>query len=265
VVQYDQTISPGGKGKITLKIQTKAFHGKIHRTARIFSNDPKNPKLTIAITGNLWVPILVSTNRVFLRGMVGEEVTNTVTIKGQKQDPLELIIDSVSPPEKVAVQVGGKEDDGTYWIVFKNLLKDEGFYMGEVKLLTNYTDEPEIRFQILGAIQSLVVTRPKELTFGSMSKNVFSQANQSDGFSPIRQVMVFLTKGDNLQIEKVEMEKPLFIVTKEDLEPGKKYNLVVKPIPEKLSQGQNDDLLRIHTNQEHRAIIEIPVHLNITE
>lgn len=260
----DRTIPPGGKGEITLEIKTIEFQGRIQKTARVFSNDPTTPKLTIAISGNIWVPILVSTNRILLRGMVGEEVTNTAIVKGQKQEPLELSMISVSPPEKVAVQLQKKEDN-SYVVVFKNTMKDEGFYSGEVKLQPNYVDEPEIRIQIMGAIQSHVLARPRMVTFGSVSKKHLNQLNQSGGPVVTRDVMVYLTKSDNLKIVNVESEKQLFTVTKEELEPGRRYKFIVKPIPEKLSKGSNEDSLRIHTNQEHRKLIHIPIYLTITE
>ena len=77
--------------------------------------------------------------------------------------------------------------------------------------------------------------------------------------------MVYLPEGNNLKIKKVELEKSFFTVTKLELEPGKRYQLFIKPILEKLSKGQNSDLLRIHTNQEHNEVLEIPVHFDILD
>ncbi|MBN1841905.1 MAG: hypothetical protein JW883_06440 [Deltaproteobacteria bacterium] len=207
----------------------------------------------------------MGTNRVFLRGMVHEDITNTVIVKGQKQEHLQLEIISMSLPEKVEVALHRKKEEGSYVVSFKNLLKDEGFYAGEVRLLTNYVDEPEIKIQILGAIQPLVVARPKVLTFGSMPEKDLTQMRQSGSFVATRQVMVYLAKGNNLKIKKVELEKSFFTVSTKELQPGKRYQLLLKPILEKLTKGQNNDLLRIHTNQEHNEMLEIPVHFHILE
>ena len=262
MVQSDRTIPPGGKGHITLQIETKDFNKRIRKTANVFSNDPKNPKLTIVIAGNLWVPILVSANRVILRGLVQEDITNTVMIKGQKQKPLELEVNFMSPGDKATVELHKQSEDGGFAAVFKNILKDEGFYVGELKLKTNYADHPEIRIQIMGAIQHLVAARPKMLTFGRVAANTLSS---TDGFVRIHEVMVSLTQNDNLIIEKVAMEKPLFTAEQEELEPGRRYKIRVKPISERLTNGLNTDLLKIHTNIEHYEIIKVPVNIIVDE
>lgn len=263
MARYDRTIPPGEKGTITLELRTKNYKEKIHKTARVISNDPKTPEMTIAITGKPWVPIHISTERVTLRGMLGEEIANTVRVKGQKEKPLELRDISVSIPNKVAVQMHKKIEDGSYLLALKNKLTKEGFYTGEVRIATNYSDQPEIRIRVMGAIMSNVHARPRVLTFNRMSEERLEQLKQPGSFIRIRPVMVYLSKGNNLKIKKVELEKSLFTVTTKELEPGKRYRLLVKPILEKLTKGQNNDLLRIHTNQEHSEILEIPVRFEI--
>lgn len=219
--------------------------------------------MTIEITGKLWVPIHISNERVPLRGMVGQEITNTIIVKGQKQEPLKLKVSSISVPEKVAVQLHRQEKEGSYLLAFSNKLKQEGFYVGDVNLATNYPDQPEIRIRVMGAIMSVLQARPKVVNFGRMSENGLEELKNSTDSFMTRPVMVYLTQGNNLEIKKVELEKSFFTFTQQELEPGKRYRLLVKPILEKLSRGQNNDLLRIHTNQEHNDILEIPVHLNI--
>jgi hypothetical protein len=265
VARYDRTIPPGEQGKITLELRTKNYKGKIHKTAKVVSNDPKTPEMTIEIAGKLWVPIHISNERVTLRGMVGEEITNTIILKGQKQEPLKLKISSISVPDKVAVQLHRREKDGGYLLFVSNKLKQEGFYVGDVKLATNYPDEPEIRIQVMGAIMSVLYVRPKVVNFGRVSEKGLKEIKSSGDFFMTRPIMVYLTEGNNLKIKKVEFEKSFFTVTNQELEPGKRYQLFIKPILDELSKGQNNDLLRIHTNQKDNDMLEIPVHLNILD
>jgi len=117
----------------------------------------------------------------------------------------------------------------------------------------------------MGDIMSVLYVRPKVVNFGRMSENSLKQIKNSGDFFVTRPVMVYLTKGNNLKIKKVELEKSFFTVTKQELEPGKRYQLLLKPILEKLTKGQNNDLLRIHTNQEHNEMLEIPVRCHILE
>ena len=39
MASFDKAIPPGGEGKITLSVDTRGYQGKIHKTARIFTND----------------------------------------------------------------------------------------------------------------------------------------------------------------------------------------------------------------------------------
>ena len=264
-MQYDPAIPPGGKGTITLQLRTAHYKGHLRKTARIFTNDPKNPKITIVIQGDLWTPILISNERIQLRGMVGEEIQNTVIVRGQKSEPLKLQKGSNPIPEKIAVQLHRQKEDGSYLVAFQNKLEKEGYYLANITFSTNYPDKPEISIQVMGNVMSNLHARPKVVSFGHISASRLKQMLASGERVMTRPVMVYLTKGGDLEIKRVELEKSLFRVTQEELVPGKRYRLVLKPVLEELSKGENKDVLKIYTNQEQTETLEIPVRFEIMD
>jgi len=105
VARFDRTIPPGGEGKITLEMRTKGYQGNMQKTARVMSNDPKNPQLTITMKGKIWAPIQINPRHVHLRGTVGDKVEQIVRVHGEKKEPLIIKLASVSIPDKVEVEL----------------------------------------------------------------------------------------------------------------------------------------------------------------
>ena len=94
MARFDRTIPPGGEGKITLEIRSKGYQGEMHKSARVFSNDPKRPEVTIGMKGKVWVPIVVKPRYVRLRGIVGEDVETVVHLRTDKEEPLVITLAS---------------------------------------------------------------------------------------------------------------------------------------------------------------------------
>jgi len=46
-------IAPGGKGEIKVTFNSRGFHGSVHKTIRVKSDDPKNPLIELRLTGKV--------------------------------------------------------------------------------------------------------------------------------------------------------------------------------------------------------------------
>lgn len=160
MARFDRTIPPGGEGKIILEVRTKGLQGKIHKTARVFSNDPEHPQVTIGLKGKVWVPIHVNPRHVRLRGTTEEEIEKVVRLHGEKKEPLIAKITSISIPDKVGVELQETQKGRTYQLRVKNKVKWEARYKGEVKLATNYPERPEVVIKITGDIRGRLEIGP---------------------------------------------------------------------------------------------------------
>ena len=262
MARFDRTIPPGGEGKITLEMRTKGYQGEIHKSARVVSNDPKSPQITIGMKGKIWVPIDVKPRYVRLRGTVDEEIETVVSLRADKKDPLVMKLVSVSIPERVDVKLKETEKGRAYQLKVKNKVKGEVRYAGTLKLTTNYPEKPEVVIRIAGDIRGLVEVRPKSVNFGRVSQKRFEEIkNQPRGMT--RSISVILNKGTDLKIEKTELEKSLFKVSVKPVQSGRVAQILVEPIFDKLKKGANQDRLKIYTNQEGGKALEVGMRLDV--
>jgi hypothetical protein len=262
VARFDRAIPPGGEGRITLEIRTKGYEGNVHKSARVVSNDPKRPQITIGLKGKIWVPIEVKPRYVRLRGTVDEEIETVVSLKADKKDPLVLNLASVSIPERVEAKLEEIEKGRAYQLKVKNKVKGEVRYAGTLKLTTNYPEKPEVVIRIAGDIRGLVEVRPKALNFGRVSQKRLPEIkSQSRGMT--RSVSVILNKGTDLKIEKAELEKGLFKATVKPVRSGRVAQILVEPDYDGLKKGANQDRLKIHTNQKEGKVLEVPMRLDV--
>jgi len=263
VARFDRTIPPGGEGTISLEVNTKDKQGTIHQTARVFTNDPKTPELTIGVKGNVWAPIHLHPKYVKLTGVVGEKTKAIVRLKSQKQEPLTLKLVSVSIPDKVDVELREKEKGKAWELQIDNKVNEQTNFTGQIKLMTNYPEKPELTIRISGNIRPSVEARPKVINFGRMSEDRVRQF-KTKGTQMRRPVTVILNKGADLESKNTDLESSFFkVVDMKEIKPGRMYQIQIEAILEKLDRGINTDRLKIHTNQKGTEILEVPIRFEV--
>ena len=53
MAHYDEAISPGGEGKVTLTIHLIGVKGPVWKTATLYSNDPQIPTASLHLKGKV--------------------------------------------------------------------------------------------------------------------------------------------------------------------------------------------------------------------
>jgi len=263
VARFDRTIPPGGEGKITLELNTKDKQGTIHQTARVFSNDPKTSELTIGMKGNVWTPIHLSPKYARLTGVLGEKTKAIIRLRSQKQEPLTLKLVSVSIPDKVDVELRETEKGKAWELQVDNKVNGQTNYTGQIKLMTNYPEKPELTIRISGNIRPSVEARPRVINFGRISEDRVQQF-KTKGAQMRRPVTVILNKGADLEIKSTDLESSFFkVVDMKEIQPGRMYQIQIEAMLEKLDRGINTDRLKIHTNQKGTEILEVPIRFEV--
>jgi len=212
--------------------------------------------------GFVWAPIHVKPRYAQLTGSEGDEIKKDIRLTGQKTDPLILELDSVSIPDKVEVTLEEKEKGRTYLLTVKDKGQVEAKYRGKVTLKTNYPDKPQVVIPIAANVRGRLEVRPNKLTFGRMPLERLEQL-KSGSRAMTRSLTVLLNKGNDLKIEKVEIDGNLYTFLKQEIQPGRATRITVQPALEKLKKGANQSLLKIHTNQKGRELIEVPIRFDL--
>lgn len=260
MAQFDRAIPPGGEGEITLKLNTKGYQGTLHKSAVIYSNDPKHPQIKLAVKAQVKVPISFEPRGVMLDGFVGDEIKRVVTIRAHEEQPLTLELAQLSLPEKVAYELKSVEERKVYQLILRNISKKGDRYSGFITLKTSYPEKPEITIRFLGYIRGNLDFGPETINFGRI--DTAGLKRQGPRKAPYqRSVMVTLHKGDNLKIEKIEINEGVFEAEVREIQAGKNYRIDVRLHPEKLPKGKVNAKMKVYTNLKDDPVKVVPIRV----
>jgi hypothetical protein len=148
--EFDQVILPGKEGRLTLKLDTSGYTGKIKKDIRVFTSDPDHEMILLHLEANIKSPIIISKDYVALRGSPGEVATDSVDIKALEKTPLKIDVAEYTLGDKVEFNIEQIEKGCHFKLNFKNKPGLSGMFSGQLKLKTNYPDKPEILVKIRG-------------------------------------------------------------------------------------------------------------------
>jgi len=150
VASYDRSIPPGGEGKITLKLNTTGYEGKVRKAARVYTNDPKTPQEILVIDALVKTPIMVSDKMVFLQGTTQETIIKSIDIKGELSKPLKLEPVDYTLDKKVKFNIEEVTKGKHYRVTFTSIPNVGNYYQGILKLRTSYPEKPELVIHVRG-------------------------------------------------------------------------------------------------------------------
>jgi hypothetical protein len=150
VASYDRSIPPGGEGKITLKLNTTGYEGKVRKAARVYTNDPKTPQEILVIDALVKTPIMVSDKMVFLQGTTQETISKSIDIKGELNKPLKLEPVDYTLDKKVKFNIEEVTKGKHYRVTFTSIPNVGNYYQGLLKLRTSYPEKPELVIHVRG-------------------------------------------------------------------------------------------------------------------
>jgi hypothetical protein len=150
VASYDRSILPGGEGKITLRLNTAGFEGRIRKAARVYTNDPKFPRETLVLDALVKTPIMLSQRFVFFQGTTQEIITRSIDIKGELDKPLKLEPVDYTLDKKVKFNIEEVTKGKHYRVTFTSIPNVGNYYQGLLKLRTSYPEKPELVIHVRG-------------------------------------------------------------------------------------------------------------------
>ena len=150
MAHFDRAIPPGGEGKITLKLSTRGYDGKVRKSARVYTNDPNSPTDIITIEAFVKTPIVVSPKSVFIQGKITERLTRSVDIKGDPAKPLKIEPVKFTLNNKLKYSIEEVSAGKHYRINFTSIPSVAEHYRGTLRLRTNYPEKPELLIFVRG-------------------------------------------------------------------------------------------------------------------
>jgi len=145
---------------VTISVRTKGYQGKIHKSARVISNDSANKYAEIGIKAFVKVSIAISSRYVYLYGTEDQEVSRVVDIEAKLDKPLKITPTAFNLAKKMTYSIEETEKDRHFKIKFKSLPGSTGSLNGFLKLKTNYPEKPEVTIWVRGRFQKKVSKAP---------------------------------------------------------------------------------------------------------
>jgi len=262
VPRFDRVIPPGGEGKITLELSTRGYQGSLQKSADVYSNDPRMPQIKLVVKAFVAVPISYEPRATMLTGQLGEDITQVITIKAHKEKPLTLEPVSFTVPDKVGYEIKTIEEGRVFEVVLKNIWNKPGKYSGFLTFKTNYPEQPELKLGFIAYLKSVLEIQPASIAFRHRGNPDDNSKKKSENILPKRSVMLSLLKGNDLKIEKIEINEKLFKKSVNEIEAGKKYRIDLELNTKNLPSDGFDEVMKIYTNVKDDPVKILPIKLS---
>ena len=164
---YDRTVPAGGTGKVTLRLDTRGYEGKLKKTATVLSNDPREPRLILTLQGAVKTLVDVGPLRsVVFRGPADQQIQKVIDLVGVKPFRIQKVETTLEG--KVAHELEPLETGNGYRLKLDNLAK-QGSYAGAIRITTDIAKKPEITIRITGSIEGDIAVRPRTIVVGRLA------------------------------------------------------------------------------------------------
>jgi len=145
VPDYDDTIRPGGKGKVTLTIKPFTVLQKFRKKTVVHTNDPEQPQTTLVVTGVVTPLIEVQpANIVRFIGDPREPKQSEVRFISHLSGPWEIKDFRTNIPDKIEVAVKPVEPGRVYVLEVKNRVQEATRYAGLIEVFTSSKERPRM-------------------------------------------------------------------------------------------------------------------------
>ena len=239
-----------------MKVKTEGFAGSIHKRARIFSDDPKKPNVSVSIKAKVAPIISVKPRSVRLRGFSGDKIGTEITIRAHEEKPLILSPGKFSIFDKVDYEIKTVEEGKAYRLVFQNKLTHKGKYRDILQIKTNYPDKPLLKIRVYGNIRGKIQVSPERVRFGRLD---IARLKNTKKKELVRSLNVKSVRGDQLKIEKIDYNPDLFEASVREVQVGKIYAIDLKLFVEKMEPGRLSEKITIYTNTKDEPTTVVDV------
>lgn len=264
MVRYDRTIPPGGVGKITLQVNTRGFYGKITKSARVTTNDPRQRHTKIYLSINVRTHIVVEPGpKIILRGIVGDDVRRVLRIRAADGQPLEITRIDTNLRSVIDYKLTRKDDTNQYNLEVSSKATGGKSASGFLTLQTNHPKKKILRLSVHVRIRPELEVWPKRLAF---QKRSMSATRRNQG---TQVVTIISNRGNSFRIRELNYNKDYFQVrslTNSD-KPARRYQFEVIALVDKLPAGRLEfrDTLTIKTDRDRAKELKVPLSISMKQ
>jgi hypothetical protein len=127
----------------------------LRKTAVVHTNDPKQPKITLHISGHVENFVNISPANVRLSGLAGDPIVVPVTIVPEEKYPFKILGAKAASGQNIRYELRERSvsEGKGYTLLIENMKKEKGRYHDLIRLKTDSQIQPEISIRIFGFIR----------------------------------------------------------------------------------------------------------------
>jgi len=154
VSRYDRVIPPGGKGTVTLTIDTRSVIGDFHKRAVVWSNDLERRSIALYLEGKVKPFIsLEPGGYVGLWGVKGQIPKEHIEITNNLQKPINIIAVENELPEHVLWRLEEIKPGFSYRLEVADISKEAGEYTGHLIVKTDFPQKSQFVIIVNGHVR----------------------------------------------------------------------------------------------------------------
>ena len=149
---------------MTLKVGTNNRGGrKLLKSATIFTNDKKNPRLKLSIIGMVERFVTIRPSQVRLRGFTGEEIKRKVAIIPTPRYPFKIVNVRARDGKDISYQLSEENSENglQYALMVENKRTQQGSYFDIITLETDSKIRPELQIRVYGQLRQHTANEKK--------------------------------------------------------------------------------------------------------
>ena len=262
MARYDRAIPPGGVGKVTLRVNTKGFQGRITKTAQLTTNDPaqRSPRIYLSINVRNYI-VVEPGPKILLRGVVGEDIRRVVRIRPYDDEPLEITKVQTNMESIIDYKLNRKDGSNQYNLEVVSKVSDQKTASGFLTLHTNHPKKKILKLSVHLRVKPEIQVWPNNIGFYENPKS------GAKGKTNKRNLIVMNNRGKSFKIKELSYNRDYFQVrslAKKDA-PASKYQFEVIPLLDKLPAGRIEfrDTLTIRTDSAKAGELKVPLSIRL--
>ena len=143
-------------GEVTVKIKTDGKAGeKISKKVTIYTDDPKNPKIAVTLTGDVIPAADIDPKAARLMGNAGEKIQTDIKITPPKNNMFDITDVKAEEGKNIRFQLEKINKSGSRFCILhvSNVKPEAGRYFDKITLTTTSHISPELTVHVFGIIR----------------------------------------------------------------------------------------------------------------
>jgi hypothetical protein len=154
VARYDRVIPPGGRGEITLTIDTSRVRGEFEKKAVVWSDDRPGMSMELHLRGQVKPHVSFDPGGyISLWGTKGEAVRGRVEIINEHEAPLKVIGVDNDLPDRVTWRLEEVRPGFVYGLEVEDISEKAGDYTAHLTIRTDNPKKPRLTLTVRAEIK----------------------------------------------------------------------------------------------------------------